>query len=91
MIDSKAFTHVIQSFAEGKNWRILNLSGSYAIIITDLSWRSWGERVTIVREESQILFNSVCDQDNFPSLTSGGRNRKNFVTFIDHLKVIKLN
>lgn len=59
------------------NWNFTELTNDYAIAITGFNWVSWGERITLIRKNDEILVNSICDPDNRPSVTSWGQNRKN--------------
>ena len=46
---------------------------------------SWGEMITIIKDNDQILINSVCTPNHISSAFSYGWNRKNISTFINNL------
>lgn len=71
------FKLLVMEAGKEMKWNFINLTKDYAIAVTGFNWASWGERITIIRKRDEILFNSICDPDNRPSVTSWGQNRKN--------------
>lgn len=82
------FKAIVVQAGQEMNWNFINLTKDYAIAITGFSWVSWGERITIIRKENEILINSICDPDNRPSVSSWGQNRKNINTFKKSIKPV---
>lgn len=80
------FKTIAEQAGEEMNWNFMNLTKDYAIAITGFNWASWGERITIIRKENEILINSICNPDNRPSVSSWGQNRKNINAFIKRIK-----
>ncbi len=65
------------------NWEIQNLTDNYVVAIRKGNFvgGSWGELITIIRNDEKILINSICDPDNIISVASWGWNKKNRKTF----------
>lgn len=63
-LTSEEFKSILKQAGEEMNWSFINLTKDYAIAITGFNWLSWGERITIIRTENEILINSICDPDN---------------------------
>ena len=80
------FKTIAEQAGEEMNWNFMNLTKDYVIAVTGLNWASWGERITIIRKENEILINSICDPDNRPSVSSWGQNRKNINAFKKRIK-----
>lgn len=86
-LTSEEFIFITKQAGGEMNWRLENLTKDYAVAITGFNWGSWGERVTIIRKENEILINSICDPDNRPSVSSWGQNRKNIKAFKKRIKI----
>lgn len=76
-LSPEKFKSIIYQTGHEMNWNFIYLTKDYAIAITGFNWASWGERITIIRKENEIIINSICDPDNRPSVSSWGQNRKN--------------
>lgn len=51
------------------------------------NWKSsWGEMITIFKEEDRLLVNSICDPDGKTSVASWGWNNKNINVFYKNLR-----
>ncbi|RTY85433.1 hypothetical protein EKL32_28625 [Flavobacterium sp. GSN2] len=50
---------------------------------------SWGEMITIIKKDNQILFNSICDPNLKSSILSYGWNNKNRKQFLSNLESVK--
>lgn len=85
-IDADTFHVVVKETAKDLEWQILKKTNTVIVAKSGFSWRSWGELITIIREKDRILFNSICDPDNRPSVASWGMNRLNRNTFEEHLR-----
>ena len=83
--DVEKFHASVNATAKELNWEILEKTNNLIVAKSGFSWQSWGERITIVRKHDSILFNSICDPDNRPSIASWGRNKKNRKRFEVHL------
>jgi hypothetical protein len=84
-VDPNTFVSIAAKTAKEANWQIVEKTSSIIVAKTGFSWRSWGELITIVRDEDRVLFNSICDPDNMISIASWGRNISNFTDFKDRL------
>ena len=47
---------------------------------------SWGEQITVIFDNNQVLINSICDPDKWSSIASFGRNKQNVQTLVENLK-----
>ena len=90
-LTAEEFKSIAEQAGQKMNWNFLNLTNDYVIAITGFNWASWGERITIIRKENEILINSICDPDNRPSISSWGRNRKNVNAFKKRINNVKQN
>lgn len=80
-VSRDVFSDAVQKTAMELDWKITSKTGDLIIAKTVFSWRSWGERITIIRDDERILINSICDPDKWPSVLSFGKNRENRKTF----------
>lgn len=82
------FKRVIEKTAAELNWSIEQQDKNFVRAHRNWDWSSsWGELITIIREEDKILINSICDPNAiFISVISYGHNKKNVKTFIENLK-----
>lgn len=85
-VDSDTFDQAVKETAKDLKWRILKKTNTLIVAKSEFSWRSWGELITIIRENDKILFNSICDPDKKPSVASWGMNRLNRKTFEEYLR-----
>ena len=75
------FKYFVVQTGQKMNWNFINLTKDYAVAISRFNWASWGERITIIRKDNELLINSICDPDNRHSVSSWGRNKKNINAF----------
>jgi uncharacterized membrane protein len=75
------FKEAAQKTAKELNWKLIEKTGDIIIAKSGFSWKSWGELITIIRDNERILINSICDPDKSPSIASYGMNRKNRETY----------
>ena len=80
VVDDK-FHDAVKQTAKELKWDIKQMTNKFVIAKSGFSWRSWGEQITILHDNNKILFNSICDPDNRPSVTSSGMNKINRKTF----------
>ena len=85
-VDTDTFHQAVKETAKDLEWQILKKTNTVIVAKSGFSWRSWGERITIIREKDRVLFNSICDPDNRPSVASWGMNKRNRRTFEEHLR-----
>lgn len=71
------FNAAVHETAQELEWEIETQTSGLLIATSGFSFRSWGERITIIRDKEKVLFNSICDPDNKPSAASFGMNRLN--------------
>jgi hypothetical protein len=87
-VDAETFLKAAEQTAKELEWEIQTKRKDIIVAKTGFSWRSWGELITIIREEERILINSICDPDNRPSITSLGMNKLNLKIFEQALRKI---
>jgi hypothetical protein len=69
------------------NWKIINNNKDILIAYRPNDWKSgsWGEMITIVKEDDCLLMNSICAPDAWPSVISFGNNLRNLKVFLKNL------
>lgn len=87
-ISTDEFKSIALKAGKEMKWSFIKLTNDYAIARTGFNWASWGERITIIRGENEILINSICDPDNRSSVSSWGQNRKNINAFKRRIKIL---
>lgn len=80
-VSPSQFIEIVNRTAKELEWTIEIKTGDTLIAKSGFSWRSWGEQITIIRCDNKLLFNSICDPDNKPSVASYGMNKLNRKTF----------
>src|SRR5579871_340098 len=80
-IANNAFHQAVEKTAKELEWDIKQMTNEVVVAKSGFRWRSWGEQITILHDNDKILFNSICDPDNRPSVASFGMNKVNRVTF----------
>ncbi|MES1181974.1 MAG: hypothetical protein ABUL44_04175 [Flavobacterium sp.] len=80
-VDNNIFHNAVEQTAKELEWNVQQMTRDIAIAKSGFSWRSWGEQITILHDKDKILFNSICDPDNRPSVASFGMNKLNLKTF----------
>jgi hypothetical protein len=73
-----------------QEWLVENCNSVSARAFRPWNWTgSWGEMITIIRDDNKILINSICDPHKFASVTAAGWNKRNVKAFINNLKEVK--
>jgi hypothetical protein len=90
-VNKSIFNKALEQTAEELEWKIEKVTKDKVIAKSGFSWRSWGEHITIIWCQDKILFNSTCDFDNIPSVTSLGMNKVNRKTFEQFLRLYAAN
>jgi len=85
-VDKDTFKEVVEQTAKELEWTIEKATYDVVIAKSGFSWRSWGEQITIIWCKDKILFNSICDPDNRPSVASFGMNKVNRKIFEQFLR-----
>lgn len=82
-VEKEIFQKAADLSANKLGWTIQETSPDFirAVRRGSLSSLSWGEMITIIRENDKILINSICDPDSIASVASFGWNKKNVNTF----------
>ena len=85
----KALLKIIKKVGKELEWDIETIEKNHVIARTHpgFSSGSWGEQITIIFGESQVLVNSICDLKKQTSLVSMGRNKKNMELLIMAIEV----
>jgi len=89
--DADTFMNAVKETAKELEWKIIDQKSNLIVAKSDFSWASWGELITIIRDKDKILFNSICDPDNRPSVASWGMNKVNLKTFEQYVRLKALN
>lgn len=76
-VDRETFEKAVDKTAKELEWQFEEVTDDTIVAKSGFSWRSFGEQITIIWSKDKILFNSICDPDNRPSVTSAGMNRVN--------------
>jgi len=76
-VDKDSFHKAVEQTAKELEWSIKKNTSDTLVAKSGFSWRSWGELITIIWDKDKILFNSICDPDNRPSVSSFGMNKVN--------------
>lgn len=85
-VDKDSFNKAVERTAKELEWSIIKNTKDIVVAKSGFSWRSWGEQITIIWSDDKILFNSICDPDNRPSVASFGMNKLNRKTFEESVK-----
>jgi len=87
-VDTDTFKQAAMQTAEKLGWTISQISSNSITAIRrgEFLSGSWGELITIIKENDRVLINSICDPDNIISIASWGWNRKNVKTFKDNIE-----
>jgi hypothetical protein len=88
-VDSGTFKKAAEDTAQRLNWTIKNKTNDYVVAVRHGGFStggSWGEMITIIRDNDRILINSICDPDNIISVASFGWNKKNIRTFAERVE-----
>lgn len=76
-ISRNEFDEIIRKICEKYGWQISTNKLSLIVAKTPFSGSSWGEQVTIIFDENNLLINSICDPDKQTSVVSYGKNSQN--------------
>jgi hypothetical protein len=85
-VDKETFKEAVEQTAKEMEWAIEKVTNEIVFAKSGFSWRSWGEQITIIWCKDKILFNSICDPNNRPSVASFGMNKVNRKTFEQFLR-----
>lgn len=88
-VTDNEFETALKKTANELGWSIEQSKNGFVRAHRTWSWSSsWGELITIIYEEDQLLINSICDPNApFISVVSYGWNKKNIKTFIRNIQV----
>jgi hypothetical protein len=89
-LEANRFEKVAIATARQLEWTIVEHSDHHLVAINKWSWRSFGERITIIREGEQVLFNSVGNPDNLYSIPYAGLNQRHRLLFEEQVKEINM-
>lgn len=88
-VDTGTFIKAAEETAEKLNWTIKNKTNNHVVAVRQGRFSnggSWGELITIIKDNDSILINSICDPDNVISVASFGWNKKNIRTFTERVE-----
>ena len=72
------FDEICELLVKEMHWCVEAKGENYIICTTPAKWYNWGTLITIVKNDDVVLFNSICDLHNRPSLTAFGQNARNY-------------
>ena len=76
--------------AKEHNWQIKNNSENFIRAIRPWNWSgSFGEMITIIKDQDRIFFNSICNPDIWSSILSYGSNKRNIDNLIKNILDLK--
>ena len=87
-VDQVKFKDAAKNTAKELNWKLITVTGDMIVAKTRFSWSSWGELITIVRDNQRILINSICDPGKWVSVASYGRNKNNREVFEQFIRAV---
>ncbi len=76
-ISREEFNEIVEKISKKYGWQISTNTSKEIIAKTPFSGKSWGEQVTIIFDEHNLLVNSICDPTKKTSVVSFGRNAQN--------------
>jgi len=78
----------VKKVADELEWNIDAIHGRFIIASTDPGFfsGSYGEQVTILYSNNEVLVNSVCDPNKTTSVVSMGRNNKNEQRLLEEIE-----
>jgi hypothetical protein len=81
-------TKIIELTGEELKWRPHYIDDQAVVAKTSPEfWSgSWGEQITILFDNGEILVNSICDPDSRSSVFSNGRNTENINLLVERVK-----
>ena len=84
----KEINPIIDEVTQELNWKVNINKKTLVKAYTYPSFfsGSWGEMITIVFDDDQIMINSICNPDAQSSMSAMGRNRKNEQRFLKKIK-----
>jgi hypothetical protein len=80
-VDEDKFKDAAIKTSKELDWKLIRKTNDIVIAKRGFSWKSWGELITIIRDDERILINSICDPDKWPSVISYGMNKENRETY----------
>lgn len=84
------FQEAIERTAKEFEWQIELNNKKIFRAYRPWNWTgSWGEMITIIRNNDQLLLNSICDPNKMSSVASFGWNKRNINTFLKNLVDVK--
>jgi len=85
-LTNEEYNSVIDKTIEQLNWEPIKRSQTHLVADSHSSLIGTGERVTIVKNNNEILINSICNPDSRAAIFSFGGNEKNIWTFKRNVK-----
>ena len=84
------FQEAVERTAADLGWRVDRNNKDFFRAFRYWDWTaSWGEMITIAKDENRLLVNSICSPESMSSVASFGWNRKNIQTFLNNLADVK--
>lgn len=84
------FKEALQRTASEYKWNIKRHNTNVCRAYRSSDWTgSWGEMITIIKDKDRVLLNSICDPNQWSSITSYGWNKRNINIFLKNLVDVK--
>lgn len=84
------FKEALKRTAKQFNWKIEIDRSDFLQARRKWDWSlSWGEMITIIKDQNRLYLNSICDPNQRSSIVSFGWNRRNIEGFIQNLEDVK--
>jgi hypothetical protein len=85
-LSGEEFKLLVMDTVDEMNWNFIELNEDYAVAESGKNSLIWGERITIVRKENEILINSISGSEHLLSGSKWFQNRKNINAFKKRIK-----
>jgi hypothetical protein len=87
-LDKNDISNALTKTAKELDWYFVNGGENFAIAKRKggFTTGSWGEQITVLFDNNEILINSICDPDKWSSIASFGRNKQNVLSLMKNLK-----
>src|SRR5690606_7351299 len=73
----------VQRTASEYEWNVKRNNKNVCRAYRSSNWTgSWGEMITIIKDRDRLLLNSICDPNQWSSITSYGWNKRNINSFL---------
>lgn len=88
-VEPDVFLEAVERTAKTLEWHVISVNEEWVQAKRNGFWSgSWGELITIQRDENRLRINSICDPDRRASITSYGWNKKNVKALLQNIQEV---